>query len=182
MPPCSGWATASSTSGAAFTNLRSALRPGGRLAFVCWQALAENPWLGVPLAAAAPHLALPPPPPPDAPGPFALADPARIRAVLGGAGFAGVAVEPLRAPLTVGGGGDLDAAVRFLVEGVGPASAALRDAEPAVRDRVRVAVRHALAPFATPAGVRLDGATWIVTARAWTPSARLAGARRPSLG
>jgi len=38
---------------AAFTNLRAALRPGGRLAFICWQPLRENPWLAVPLAAAA---------------------------------------------------------------------------------------------------------------------------------
>ena len=29
---------------AAFTNLRRTLRPGGRLAFVCWRSLEENPW------------------------------------------------------------------------------------------------------------------------------------------
>ena len=32
----------------AFTNLRDALRIGGRLAFVCWQGLEANPWLLVP--------------------------------------------------------------------------------------------------------------------------------------
>src|SRR5947199_350388 len=67
---------------AAFTNLRSALGPGGRLAFICWQALRENPWLAVPLAAAARHLTLPPPPAPDAPGPFSLGDPERVRGIL----------------------------------------------------------------------------------------------------
>src|SRR6185503_11565956 len=56
---------------AAFTNLRRALRPGGRVAFVCWQPLAENPWLLVPLSTAAQHIQLPPPPAPGAPGPFA---------------------------------------------------------------------------------------------------------------
>ena len=47
---------------AAFANLRGALAPGGRLAFVCWQPLANNPWMQVPLAATAPHLKLPEPP------------------------------------------------------------------------------------------------------------------------
>ena len=37
---------------AAFANLRVALRPGGRLVFVCWQELGKNPWLEQPLGAA----------------------------------------------------------------------------------------------------------------------------------
>ena len=35
---------------AAFTNLRDALKPSGRLCFICWQAVAENPWLAAPMA------------------------------------------------------------------------------------------------------------------------------------
>ncbi len=46
----------------AFGNLARALRPGGRLAFVCWQPPSENPWVTVPMAAVAPLLTLPPPP------------------------------------------------------------------------------------------------------------------------
>ena len=38
---------------AAFANIRSATRPGGRLVFACWQPLAANPWLLVPGAALA---------------------------------------------------------------------------------------------------------------------------------
>jgi len=150
---------------AAFANLRTTLRPGGRLAFVCWQTLVQNRWLSTPLAAAAPHLTLPPPPAPGAPGPFSLADPDRVRSILGRAGFADVALEPVCEPLTIGGGGDVEATVRFLLEGVGPTSAALRDADPAVRERVGVAVREAIAPYVTPTGVRMDSAAWIVTAR-----------------
>src|SRR5881628_2723223 len=67
---------------AAFGNLRTALRPGGRLGFVCWQAVPENPWIAVPLEAAAQHMALPPPPAPGAPGPFSFADPERVRRIL----------------------------------------------------------------------------------------------------
>src|SRR5262249_6517301 len=64
---------------AAFANLRSALRPAGRLAFVCWQSMRDNPWMLVPLMAAAAHITLPPPPAPDAPGPFSFADADRVR-------------------------------------------------------------------------------------------------------
>src|SRR5262249_38336345 len=67
---------------AAFANLRSALRPGGKLAFVCWQSLAENPWMLVPLGAAFQIIPPPPMPAPDAPGPFAFADQSRVRSIL----------------------------------------------------------------------------------------------------
>src|SRR5881296_2393320 len=154
---------------AAFTNLRAALRPGGRLAFVCWQALPENPWLFVPLRAAAQHLTLPPPPAPDAPGPFAFADPERVRGILARAGFGDIVLEELHTTLTLGGGGTVDQAVRFLTEGVGPVSGVLREADPAVRPTVAAAVRAAIAPFNTPQGVRMGSAAWIVTARSSTP-------------
>ena len=151
---------------AAFTNLRAALRPGGRLAFVCWQALRENPWLFLALQAAAQHLALPPPPAPDAPGPFSLADPERLRGIVARAGFERIALDDLRTALTLGGGDTLDQAVRFLTEGVGPVSGILREADPALRPTVAAAVRAAIAPFHTPEGVRMGSAAWIVTALA----------------
>ena len=35
---------------AAFANIRRSLRPGGRLAFVCWRPMTENPWMGAAMA------------------------------------------------------------------------------------------------------------------------------------
>jgi SAM-dependent methyltransferase len=150
---------------AAFGNLRRALRPGGRLAFVCWQALADNPWMVVPLAAAARHLELPPPSGPDAPGPFSFADAGRVRHVLESAGFADVALETVRRDMLLGGGGDLEPTVEFLLQ-MGPTGAALRQADPARTPLVADAVREALRPFVTPDGVCLGSAAWIVTASA----------------
>ncbi|MGH7787489.1 MAG: class I SAM-dependent methyltransferase [Candidatus Binatia bacterium] len=148
---------------AAFTNLRRALRPGGRLAFVCWQGLSENPWMTVPLGAALQHLPLPPMPAPDAPGPFAFADSERVRGILGGAGFGALAFESVREELTLGGD-TLDATVEFLLQ-LGPAAVLMRDADPALRPRVVASVREALAPYATANGVRMPSATWVVTGR-----------------
>ena len=149
---------------AAFANVRRALRPGGRLAFVCWQALPLNPWMAIPLGAVAQHLPLPPPPAPDAPGPFAFADGDRVGRILRDAGYADVELEPVADHLTVGGTASLDEAARFLIT-LGPAAALLAGADDAVRARVADAVRAAIAPHHGPHGVRMPAAAWIVRAR-----------------
>jgi len=150
--------------GVAFRNLARALRPGGRLVFVCWQSLARNDWMRVPVAAAAAHVEIPAPADPHAPGPFAFADAERVRGFLEGAGLAPVEVESLDRELAVGGGADLDATVAFLLQ-MGPAGAALREADEALRQRVAASVREALAPYAGPAGVRMPAAAWLFDAR-----------------
>jgi SAM-dependent methyltransferase len=148
---------------AAFTNLHSALRPGGRLGFVCWQALPENPWIAVPVMAAAQHITIPIPASPDAPGPFAFANAERVRTILERAGFADVEFADQRATLTVGGKGPVEQAVGFILQ-MGPAAATIREATPEVRETVAAAVREALAPYHTPDGVRMSSASWVVTA------------------
>lgn len=150
---------------AAFANLRRSLRPEGRLAFVCWQALQQNPWMYVPLLAAAQHLTLPPPPPPGSPGPFAFADAERLRAHLTAAGFSSIAVESCEQTLSVGGKLELDRAVQMLLQ-MGPTGTALRDAPAEALPAVTVSVRAALEPFyVVDEGLRMPGAAWIVTAQ-----------------
>ena len=72
---------------AAFANLLTALRPGGRLGFVCWGGLADNPWFYIPRTAAIRHLGEPEAMPPRAPGPMAFADAGYVTEILSGAGF-----------------------------------------------------------------------------------------------
>lgn len=150
---------------AAFANLRRALRPGGRLAFVCWQARERNPWMMAPALAAMQHVAFPPPPAPDAPGPFAFAEIERVRGILAAAGFTDVAHEAVDRPMPLGSGG-LDEAVELFLA-VGPVGQALREAQagPEQRDRVVAAVREALARFETPRGLEAPASAWILTAR-----------------
>lgn len=147
---------------AAFANIRKALKPGGRIAFVCWRSPDENPLMTAPFKAAA-HL-VPPQPPPDplAPGPFAFADPERVRGILDGAGFAAVDIRPLNARV---GGWTPDEAL-IVAQRVGPLGAILRE-NPDLRPTVLAAVakemeRHTEADRR----VRMDAAVWIVTATA----------------
>jgi SAM-dependent methyltransferase len=148
---------------AAFANLRRATRPGGRLAFVCWQDFTANQWLLVPGAALAQHVTLPDLAPPGAAGMLAFADPGRVRAVLSGAGWRDIDIAPRHTSMLVGGGGTLDDAVQFLRAGsMGRAVLAGASADTAAR--ALDAVRDALAQHLTGDGVRLDAAVWCVSA------------------
>lgn len=79
---------------AAFANIRSGLRSGGRLAFLCWRTAGENPWLSRPTRVAGEYIDMPPPPEPGAPGIFAFADAARVEGILAQAGFGDISIEP----------------------------------------------------------------------------------------
>jgi SAM-dependent methyltransferase len=154
---------------AAFTNLRRALGSSGRLTFICWQTIFENPWMLVPMMAASQHVQMPPPPGPGAPGPFAFADPELVRGILSQAGFRDIAFDDVRDELAIGAGGDLDTTVDFLLQ-MGPTARALGEAKitpdsPQFANLVK-AVRESLVPYQTPRGVRMASATWIVTAKA----------------
>ncbi len=146
---------------AAFVNIRRALKPNGRLSFVCWRAPAENPVMTLPMAAATPLLPPMPPAPPSTQGPFAFADAEHVKTVLTSAGFTDIDLTPHDQDI---GSGDLEQTLTVALK-VGPLGAILRE-HPDRRDAVIEAVRTALAPHDGPQGIKLRSATWIVTARA----------------
>ena len=147
-----------------FANLRRGLKPGGRLAFVCWRAPDLNPWLTTPFAAALKHLPPQPETAPDDPGPFAFRDEARVRGILEGAGFAEVSFAPRAFELDYADGGGLDNALDKCLA-VGPVSRALEGQPDATIQAVREAVRATLARYVSGGKVALGGAVWIVRAR-----------------
>jgi SAM-dependent methyltransferase len=150
---------------AAFGNLQRALRPGGKLGFVCWRGARENPSFTVPLEAALPFLPEPPKPlDPNAPGPFAFADPDKIVGILDSAGYGNVELTPHDTELIYGGGRDLEGAADMALE-IGPLSRALSAPTEITLAKVRAAVRDAFVPYRGPSGIRFPAATWIVTAR-----------------
>lgn len=86
---------------AAFANIASALRPDGRLAMVAWQPISENEWFREIFTAFAAGRDLPLPPP-EAPNPFSLADPGRVRRLLTDAGFDEPELVDLHRPMWFG--------------------------------------------------------------------------------
>ena len=144
----------------AFGNIRAAMKPGGRLAFVCWRPFQDNLWMREPMDAARPFLPPQPPMDPTAPGPFAFADADRVRSILKAAGFGSIAIEPFDARV---GGADVEQTLQ-LTFNVGPLGAALRE-QPDLADKVGDAIRDVLAGYETPEGVLMPAAVWIVQAR-----------------
>jgi SAM-dependent methyltransferase len=150
----------------AFANMRRALRPGGRLCFVCWRSSDENPWYHVPLRAAAHLVELPAPAAPGSAGPFSFAAADRLRGVLQAGGFSQIALEPFDLALRLSTEG-LEDAVHFAL-GAGPLARALMSEQvpPEVTARVRAAVRAALASHVEGNTVALGAGFWIATAHA----------------
>ena len=147
---------------AAFANLASALQPGGRLCFVCWQQLFDNEWISVPATAVVSHVGLPELPAEGAPGPFALADLNRTVDLLETAGLIDVHLTAASDRLVMGRNPDdvvafmaADEMGRRLLEGKEPQKVAL----------ALDAVRHALEAYSSTQGVALGAAYWVVTAR-----------------
>ena len=145
---------------AAFTNLRTALKPGGRLALLVWQVLADNEWLTELRRALALGRDLPTPPV-GTPGPFGLADPDHTRALLTRTGYSSIRIEDARPPMRVGH--DVDSAYAFLSR-VGNTRGLLDDLGADDRIAALNNLRSVLAEHATPQGVVLGTASWLVTA------------------
>ena len=143
----------------AFTNLQRALRPRGRLTLLTWQGVAENEWLTEFRNALAVGRDLPTPPP-DAPSAFALADPDRVRTILGAAGFVDISFENLRVPMSFGP--DPSDAFDFVAELTSWMRDGLDDDD---RDAALEALRTTIAEHTGRDGVTYECATWIIRAR-----------------
>ncbi|MBS2962002.1 methyltransferase domain-containing protein [Actinocrinis puniceicyclus] len=147
---------------AAFGNVARALRPGGRLAFLCWQPVAVNGFVSVPHRALSAHITVPNRDTPGEPGPFSLADPDEVRGLLTSAGCDGVDISAVAEPMWIGT--DVEDAVAYHL--TSPSSrTAFAGVDEQTRERAIDALREELGAHRTPRGVELEGRAWLVTAR-----------------
>ncbi|GEK48648.1 class I SAM-dependent methyltransferase [Bisbaumannia pacifica] len=149
----------------AMRNLHQALKPGGKLMFIVWRDIADNPWLGLPKQVVLDFL---PPPGEGArscgPGPFSMANPEVVTQQLEIAGFESIAFERNDGPVEVGD--SVENAMRFQLA-LGPAGEVFREAgEEAERQRPEIeeALRQALAPFEKAGRIVMGSSSWTITA------------------
>jgi SAM-dependent methyltransferase len=146
----------------AFTNLRTALKPSGRLTFACWRRFDET-WLQVPLRAAQEHVPPLPRPGPEDPGPFSFASEARVHRILEQAGFRSVSMQPRDFELDIACARGIDEALEAAME-IGPTARALQGQGAEVRAAVATSIRRALQSYQRGDQVALPAAIWVVTA------------------
>ncbi|WP_204298054.1 class I SAM-dependent methyltransferase [Actinoplanes campanulatus] len=141
---------------AAFGNLRAALRPGGRLAFLSWQDPLANEVFAIPLRVLQGYgyeLA-------DV-GNDPLADPLRITTILASAGFGAVRVRPVDEPARLGA----DAA-DVLAYATGTTQVRELLAGDVRAGRIRAAMEREFAARQRAGGVWVRAAAYLVTATA----------------
>jgi ubiquinone/menaquinone biosynthesis C-methylase UbiE len=133
---------------AALRETRRVLRDGGTLAFAVWASPDRNPWAAMPAMTMVQRGHMPPPEP-GMPGIFALADPAQIRSLVAGAGFAEPEVEEIAFDFRYE---DFDEFWDVLIRLAGPIARALRDLDEDERQASRAAIEESIAPFRAEGG------------------------------
>lgn len=149
---------------AAFSNIRGGLRDDARLAFCCWRAVAENPWVTLSMQAVLQFVPPPEKTDPNAPGPFAFADSTRVGEILQQAGFGDLAFYPYDSEVTFSEAPTLGEAVRELIK-ISPVGRLLADQSKDVVEAALGALEETLAPYYTDSALRMPTAIWFVTGR-----------------
>ncbi|MFW5418815.1 methyltransferase domain-containing protein [Nocardiopsis sp. CNT-189] len=142
---------------AAFANIRAALAPGGRAAFLTHRSAGAR--FQAVYAALAEHIP-PPEDPGHAPGVTAFADPDRVLDLLTRTGFERAAAEPVEMACTLGA--TPEEAADFLFSG--SLAPMVRHADPDGLRRARSSVLRALRASVQGGAVRMTAEAWLYTA------------------
>ncbi len=148
----------------AFKNMRKAAKPNARMAILCWRALRENPWMGVPMDAVARHLPPRPKPVPNAPGMFAFADPGHVSGIFAASGWSKPQFEKLDLNLDIAAGRGLEEAVLQTTQ-IGAVNSWLRNQPADVVNAAINSLREAFAPHLQGDSVHLPAAMWLISSR-----------------
>jgi len=147
---------------AALAGIRRVLRPGGRLIATVWDAVERNPWAPA-LWEVIERMTDLPPARPGGPGMFSLGDAGGIEALLAGAGFREIAVEPIAIEWRYD---DFESYWRTQSSLNGSLSQLLPTLPQEERDLLADAVRKAVERFRSPEGYRAPGSALGISASA----------------
>jgi len=152
----------------AFTNVFQSLVPGGRLAFVCWQSPAKNPWQSLATQTLSSLIELPVPAPEGGPGPFAFQESDYVCDILSSAGFDAIELGNHEQMLEMYPGMKLRKTVEAYMS-INPALRSMIAEMPEdKRTNIADALEDAFRPYHSDRGLVLESATSVVTARKLT--------------
>ena len=155
--------------GAALLNIRRALKPGGVLTHIVWRKREDNPWLHdaelrvreiVPVVSHEDSNAVH-----CGPGPFSMAGPDLVSALMQGTGFENISFERYDTDICIGR--DVEEAVEFAMA-LGPAGEIIRlagEEGERLKPQVVTALRKTLSKFKRADGLWGPSSAWIISAR-----------------
>ncbi len=147
----------------AFGHMRKVLNPGGRICFVCWGRLQDNPWFQMPLEVIADRLGPVEPIKPRAPGPLAFAQTDYIEEFLGKAKFGNIEIKTRDMPLICRH--EPSEIAGFLMEfGPGARVLATLDVDEETRQQLIVDMAERVTAFKEKEGVRIPASLHYVRA------------------
>ncbi|MQB34203.1 class I SAM-dependent methyltransferase [Rhizobium rhizogenes] len=151
----------------AFARLRDAAVRGGRLTFVAWRGMQDNPYFLVPLEAARRWIgaAQSSPVPAIVEKAFSFSSENALSTLLKNAGWSVPSLSRLDFSFRLAGPGGAEEAAS-LVTRIGPVTELLARADPRSKAAAISAIVDAMEAHETQDGISLMGSTWLVTARA----------------
>jgi ubiquinone/menaquinone biosynthesis C-methylase UbiE len=149
--------------GKAFANLYKMTKIGGRIVFVCWRAPEQNQWVTLPMSALDGLVEAKGAKQAEGPGPFAFADPQKVRAILSDAGFSQITMTPFDGEMAMGSPKGVEAASAYIAE-IGPAARAIADLPKERRPEVIKRLEAAVTPLMRGDSLVLQGGIWVVEA------------------
>jgi SAM-dependent methyltransferase len=143
---------------AAFASLGAAVRPHGRLVFLCWQDDTRNELFAIPLRAFGAYTRLPGPS-----GNALFVDPSQIMELLSGTGWEDVQVASVNEPARLGS--DVDDVMSYIcgMPAIRALAASLNN--PSLTARVLATIEEQYRAGQRPDGIWVPAAAWLVTAR-----------------
>jgi hypothetical protein len=102
---------------------------------------------------------------PDGPGPFALADPGRVRTILEESGWSEVEIQPIDVACVLP-----ERELVLYFTRLGPLGRVFHEVDEPTRAHVIATVRAAFDPYVQGAEVRYTAACWMVSAQAGIPA------------
>jgi SAM-dependent methyltransferase len=143
--------------GAAFVGLAAAVRPHGRLAFLCWQDDTQNEVFAIPLRAFGAHGRLP-----GSSANDLFVDPRQITKLLSGSGWEDVRIGSVNEPAWIGS--DVEDVMSY-IRGMPVIRTLEVGLDPALTAGVLEAIEEQYGTRQRPDGIWVHAAAWLVTAR-----------------
>lgn len=144
----------------AFKNIKRSIKKNGKLVFLSWNKIENNPWMDYPSQAAFKVLSQPEKQKENSPGAFSLSKWTVIKETLINSGFSNVDSNKYNININLG---KLEQAVHFATQ-LGPAATPYAEAGDSQKNEARSAIKDELSKFKHNENIVLPGSCWLTIA------------------